>query len=138
LVTLGTVLGYLTRNTVAASAPTLVAGLNISTLQFSSIIAAHSAAHTVMPPAAGHVLDVLGTQIGYAMFAVPRAEFCGAIALPGSRGGLAIARGALGAAEAATTPAGWAASSAGSRGNKRSIPGDCCLLTSSYRGVHSR
>ncbi|STE94949.1 hexuronate transporter [Escherichia coli] len=31
LVTLGTVLGYLTRNTVAAAAPTLMEELNIST-----------------------------------------------------------------------------------------------------------
>lgn len=33
LVTLGTVLGYLTRNTVAAAAPTLMEELNISTQQ---------------------------------------------------------------------------------------------------------
>ena len=35
LVTLGTVLGYLTRNTVAAAAPTLMEELNISTQQYS-------------------------------------------------------------------------------------------------------
>ena len=40
LVTLGTVLGYLTRNTVAAAAPTLMEELNISTQQYSYIIAA--------------------------------------------------------------------------------------------------
>lgn len=48
LVTLGTVLGYLTRNTVAAAAPTLMEELNISTQQYSYIIAAYSAAYTVM------------------------------------------------------------------------------------------
>lgn len=37
LVTLGTVLGYLTRNTVAAAAPTLMEELNISTQQYSYI-----------------------------------------------------------------------------------------------------
>lgn len=68
LVTLGTVLGYLTRNTVAAAAPTLMEELNISTQQYSYIIAAYSAAYTVMQPVAGYVLDVLGTKIGYAMF----------------------------------------------------------------------
>ena len=61
LVTLGTVLGYLTRNTVAAAAPTLMEELNISTQQYSYIIAAYSAAYTVMQPVAGYVLDVLGT-----------------------------------------------------------------------------
>lgn len=40
LVTLGTVLGYLTRNTVAAAAPTLMEELHISTQQYSYIIAA--------------------------------------------------------------------------------------------------
>lgn len=38
LVTLGTVLGYLTRNTVAAAAPTLMEELHISTQQYSYII----------------------------------------------------------------------------------------------------
>ena len=81
LVTLGTVLGYLTRNTVAAAAPTLMEELNISTQQYSYIIAAYSAAYTVMQPVAGYVLDELGTKIGYAMFAVLWAVFCGATAL---------------------------------------------------------
>ncbi len=44
--------------------------LNISTRRSSYIIAAYSAAYTVMQPVAGYVLDVLGTKIGYAMFAV--------------------------------------------------------------------
>lgn len=77
LVTLGTVLGYLTRNTVAAAAPTLMEELHISTQQYSYIIAAYSAAYTVMQPVAGYVLDILGTKIGYAFFAVAWAVFCG-------------------------------------------------------------
>ena len=111
LVTLGTVLGYLTRNTVAAAAPTLMEELHISTQQYSYIIAAYSAAYTVMQPVAGYVLDVLGTKVGYAMFAVLWAVFCGATALAGSWGGLALARGAVGAAEAAMIPAGLKARS---------------------------
>jgi ACS family hexuronate transporter-like MFS transporter len=106
LVTLGTVLGYLTRNTVAAAAPTLMEELHISTQQYSYIIAAYSAAYTIMQPVAGYVLDILGTKIGYAFFAIAWAVFCGATALAGSWGGLALARGAVGAAEAAMIPAG--------------------------------
>lgn len=94
LVTVGTVLGYLTRNTVAAAAPTLMEELHISTQQYSYIIAAYSAAYTVMQPVAGYVLDILGTKIGYAFFAIAWAVFCGATALAGSWGGLALARGA--------------------------------------------
>ena len=104
LVTLGTVLGYLTRNTVAAAAPTLMEELHISTQQYSYIIAAYSAAYTVMQPVAGYVLDILGTKIGYAFFAIAWAIFCGSTALAGSWGGLALARGAVGAAEAAMVP----------------------------------
>ena len=59
LVTLGTVLGYLTRNTIAAAAPTLMEELHISTQQYSYIIAAYSAAYTIMQPVAGYVLDIL-------------------------------------------------------------------------------
>lgn len=121
LVTLGTVLGYLTRNTVAAAAPTLMEELHISTQQYSYIIAAYSAAYTVMQPIAGYVLDILGTKIGYAFFAVAWAVFCGATALAGSWGGLALARGAVGAAEAAMIPAGLKASSEWFPAKERSI-----------------
>ncbi|HCC0173247.1 TPA: MFS transporter [Cronobacter sakazakii] len=121
LVTLGTVLGYLTRNTVAAAAPTLMEELHISTQQYSYIIAAYSAAYTVMQPVAGYVLDILGTKIGYAFFAVTWAVFCGATALAGSWGGLALARGAVGAAEAAMIPAGLKASSEWFPAKERSI-----------------
>mgnify|MGYP000632857926 CR=1 FL=1 len=121
LVTLGTVLGYLTRNTIAAAAPTLMEELHISTQQYSYIIAAYSAAYTIMQPVAGYVLDILGTKIGYAFFAVTWAIFCGATALAGSWGGLALARGAVGAAEAAMIPAGLKASSEWFPAKERSI-----------------
>ena len=39
LVTCGTVLGYLTRNAIAAAAPTLMSQLNITPQQYSYIIA---------------------------------------------------------------------------------------------------
>ena len=76
LVTMGTILGYLTRNTIAAAAPTLMQELNISTQQYSYIIAAYSACYTIMQPVAGYVLDVLGTKVGYAFFAVAWAICC--------------------------------------------------------------
>ncbi|MCP6588760.1 MFS transporter, partial [Klebsiella pneumoniae] len=81
------------------AAPTLMEELHISTQQYSYIIAAYSAAYTVMQPVAGYVLAVLGTKIGYAFFAIAWAVFCGSTALAGSWGGLALARGAVGAAE---------------------------------------
>ena len=120
LVTLGTVLGYLTRNTVAAAAPTLMEELHISTQQYSYIIAAYSAAYTVMQPVAGYVLDAWH-QNWLRLLCYRRAVFCGSTALAGSWGGLALARGAVGAAEAAMIPAGLKASSEWFPAKERSI-----------------
>nr|P94774.1 RecName: Full=Galacturonate transporter; Flags: Precursor [Dickeya chrysanthemi]AAB70881.1 exuT [Dickeya chrysanthemi] len=121
LVTIGTVLGYLTRNAIAAAAPTLQEQLHISTQQYSYIIAAYSACYTIMQPVAGYVLDVLGTKVGYAMFAILWALFCAGTALANSWGGLAVARGAVGMAEAAMIPAGLKASSEWFPAKERSV-----------------
>ena len=121
LVTIGTILGYLTRNAVAVAAPTLMGQLHISTQQYSYIIAAYSACYTIMQPVAGYVLDMLGTKVGYAVFAIVWALFCMATALATSWGGLAIARGAVGMAEAAMIPAGLKASSEWFPAKERSI-----------------
>lgn len=87
LVTIGTVLGYLTRNAIAVAAPTLEDTLHITTQQYSYIVAAYSACYTVMQPVAGYVLDVLGTKVGYAMFAILWAVFCMGTALANSWAG---------------------------------------------------
>ncbi|KPD51080.1 MFS transporter [Yersinia pseudotuberculosis] len=121
LVTVGTILGYLTRNAIAVAAPTLQEQLHITTQQYSYIIAAYSAAYTLMQPVAGYVLDVMGTKVGYAMFAVMWAIFCMSTALASSWGGLAIARGTVGMAEAAMIPAGLKASSEWFPAKERSI-----------------
>ncbi len=121
LVTVGTVLGYLTRNAIAVAAPTLEGQLHISTQQYSYIVAVYSACYTVMQPVAGYVLDLLGTKVGYAVFAIIWALFCMATALASSWGGLAIARGAVGMAEAAMIPAGLKASSEWFPAKERSI-----------------
>ncbi|HEY0208784.1 MFS transporter [Sodalis sp. RH24] len=121
LVTVGTVLGYLTRNAIAVAAPTLQDQLHITTQQYSYIIAAYSACYTLMQPVAGYVLDLLGTKVGYAVFAIVWALMCMATALASSWGGLAIARGAVGMAEAAMIPAGLKASSEWFPAKERSI-----------------
>lgn len=64
---------------------------------------------------------MLGTKVGYAVFAIMWAVFCMATALASSWGGLAIARGAMGMAEAAMIPAGLKASSEWFPAKERSI-----------------
>jgi ACS family hexuronate transporter-like MFS transporter len=120
-VTIGTVLGYLTRNAMSVAAPSLEGSLGITTQQYSYIVAAYSACYTLMQPVAGYILDVLGTKIGYAMFAILWAIFCMGTALANSWVGLAMARGAVGMAEAAMIPAGLKASSEWFPAKERSI-----------------
>jgi len=120
LVTLGTVLGYLTRNSIAVAMPELERTLHITNQEYGYIVAAYSACYTIMQPVAGYVLDVLGTKLGYALFAAAWAVFCISTAFAGSWQGLAIARGAVGAAEAAMIPGGLKATSEWFPANERS------------------
>ena len=111
LVTLGTVLGYLTRNTISVAMPELQSTMHVTTQQYGYIVAVYGACYTVMQTVAGYVLDLLGTRVGYGLFAVLWAIFCAGTALAGSWQGLAIARGLVGAAEGAMIPGGLKATS---------------------------
>ena len=106
LVTLGTVLCYLTRNTISAAAPTLQNDLHITTQQYSWIIATFSACYTIAQPIAGYILDSLGTKMGYTIFGVLWGVFCIGASFSTSWTGLAFFRGLGGFAESAMIPAG--------------------------------
>lgn len=121
LVTIGTVIGYLMRNAIAVAAPALQEQLHITTQQYSYIIAAYSACYTVMQPIAGYFLDLLGTRMGYALFAIAWSLIGMTTALVSGWAGLAIVRGAVGAAEAAMIPAGLKACSEWFPAKERSI-----------------
>lgn len=121
LVTIGTILGYLTRNSIAVAAPVLKDVMGLTTQQYSYIVAAYSACYTVMQPVAGYVLDLLGTRVGYAVFALLWSVFCISTAFSTGWLGLAITRGAVGAAEAAMIPAGLKATSEWFPAKERSI-----------------
>jgi MFS transporter, ACS family, hexuronate transporter len=106
LVTLGTVLNYLARSTLSVAAPTLKAEFSMSTEDYSWVVLAFQLAYTVMQTVAGTVLDVLGTRLGFAIFAVGWALANMAHALATGTWSLAAFRGLLGATEAAAIPAG--------------------------------
>ncbi len=74
-----------------------------------------------MQPIAGYLLDLLGTKVGYAMFAILWAIFCASKAMANSWQGLAISRGLVGMAEAAMIPAGLKASSEWFPAKERSV-----------------
>ncbi|WP_226570823.1 MFS transporter [Mangrovibacter yixingensis] len=106
LVTLGTILCYLTRNTIASAAPTLQSQLHITTQQYSYIVAFFSACYTIAQPISGFILDTLGTKAGYAVFGLLWGLFCIGASFAGGWKGLAFARGMGGFAESAMIPAG--------------------------------
>ncbi|XBS71489.1 MFS transporter [Acerihabitans sp. KWT182] len=106
LVTLGTILCYLTRNTISAAAPTLQSDLHITTQQYSYIIAVFSACYTIAQPIVGYVIDSLGTKVGYTVFGVLWGLFCLGASFAGGWRGLAVLRGLGGFAESAMIPAG--------------------------------
>ena len=106
LVTLGTILCYLTRNTISAAAPTLQSDLHVTTQQYSWIVATFSACYTIAQPIAGYVLDTLGTKVGYTLFGALWGIFCIGAAFTNSWQGLALCLGLGGFAESAMIPAG--------------------------------
>jgi ACS family hexuronate transporter-like MFS transporter len=121
LVTLGTILCYLTRNTISAAAPTLQTELHITTQQYSYIIAIFSACYTIAQPVVGFVLDTLGTKTGYTLFAILWGVFCISASTANGWMGLALARGIGGFAESAMIPAGLKATSEWFPAKERSI-----------------
>ncbi|MDE1916724.1 MAG: MFS transporter [Sphingomonadales bacterium] len=106
LIALGTVFNYLARSTLATVAPTLKQQFAMTTEQYSFIVMAFQAAYTVAQPIAGQCLDLLGTRLGMALFAGAWALANMGHALASSWQGLALARAALGGAEASAMPGG--------------------------------
>lgn len=106
LVTLGTILNYLARSTLSVAAPTLKQELGMTTENYSYVVLSFQLAYTVMQTVAGAVLDLLGTRLGFFLFAVGWAFANMAHGLASSWQGLAVFRGLLGATEAAAIPAG--------------------------------
>ena len=121
LVTLGTILCYLTRNTISAAAPTLQSDLHVTTQQYSWIVATFSACYTIAQPIAGYVLDTLGTKVGYTLFGAMWGIFCIGAAFTNSWQGLALFRGLGGFAESAMIPAGLKSVTEWFPDNERSV-----------------
>lgn len=109
LVTAGTVLNYLARSSLSVAAPTLKQAFEMTTQQYSWVVAAFQACYTVMQPVAGYMLDLLGLRLGFALFAVGWSLANCFHAFAGGWPSLAFFRGLLGLTEAAAIPAGMKA-----------------------------
>jgi MFS transporter, ACS family, hexuronate transporter len=109
LISLGTILNYLARNSLGVMAATLEHDLRFDTAHYSYIVGAFQLAYTLMQPVAGFIIDHIGLQRGFALFA---AAWSVANMLHGLATGwlsLAAFRLLLGVSEAAAIPAGMKA-----------------------------
>ncbi|KVN15852.1 MULTISPECIES: MFS transporter [unclassified Burkholderia] len=121
LVTLGLIVNYLARNALATAAPEVNKLLAISTQQYGYIVASFQAAYMVMQPIAGYALDLLGTRVGFALFALAWSLVCMLHGTAGNWIALAAFRGLLGITEAAGFPSALKATSEWFPAHERSI-----------------
>lgn len=109
LISCGTILNYLARNSLGVLAPTLKTTLHITTQQYSYIVGAFQGAYTLMQPVCGGLVDYIGLRFGFALFAVGWSVSNMLHAVAASWMALAVFRAMLGATEAAAIPAGMKA-----------------------------
>jgi ACS family hexuronate transporter-like MFS transporter len=121
LVMLGTTVNYLARSSLGSAAPTLTAELQLTTQQYSYIVAAFQLAYTIVQPIAGFLLDALGTKLGLFIFAIGWSLANMAHGLASSWLSLAFFRGLLGLSEGAVIPAGLKAVSEWFPDRERSV-----------------
>ena len=105
LIMLGSILNYLTRNTLSVAQVRLQDTLHISERQYSWITDAFQGA-IMLQPICGYVLDVIGLRIGVAIFVVAWSVINMMHGLAGSWRGIAFLRGLMGFAEGSANPSG--------------------------------
>jgi ACS family hexuronate transporter-like MFS transporter len=131
LVMLGAVINYLTRSTLAVSAPTLLTELHITTQEYSYITAAFQGA-IMLQPLCGYILDVIGLKLGFAIFATAWSLICMAHGLATNWHSLAVLRGMLGLAEGSANPAGMKAVSEWFPARERGMAGGIFNIGASF------
>jgi ACS family hexuronate transporter-like MFS transporter len=105
LIMLGAMVNFLSRQTLSVAAPTVIADLHISTLQYGWITASFQGM-IMLQPVVGYIIDVMGVKTGFALFAFAWSAICMAHGLATNWQMLAALRGALGFAEGAFSPGG--------------------------------
>ncbi len=105
LIMVGGILNFLTRNTLAVAAPTVMADLHIDAQHYSWITGAFQGA-IMLQPVAGYILDSIGLKIGMAIFALAWSVISMAHGLAFNWQTLAGLRGLLGFAEGTANPGG--------------------------------
>src|SRR3954451_13905937 len=105
LIMLGSILNYLTRNTLSVAQVRLQDELHITERHYSWITGAFQGA-IMLQPIVGYVLDVVGLRVGVAIFVVAWSVINMAHGLAGSGRGLSFQRGLMGFPEGSANPSG--------------------------------
>jgi ACS family hexuronate transporter-like MFS transporter len=106
LVCAGTIVNYLSRNSLGVLAPELKTLLHMSTQQYSYVVAAFQVGYTIMQPVCGLIIDLIGLRIGFAIFACLWSLVGCLHGFANGWMSLAALRGLMGLSEAVAIPAG--------------------------------
>ena len=131
LIMLGSIINYLTRNTLSVAAGTLKGQLGIDEQHYSWIVGAFQGA-IMLQPLCGYVLDVVGLKAGYAMFAVAWSLISMAHGFANNWQMLAGLRGILGLVEGSANPAGMKATSEWFPARERGLAGGVYNIGASF------
>jgi ACS family hexuronate transporter-like MFS transporter len=108
LITLGTILNYLTRAMLGVAAPTLTHELGIGEQEYSWITGIFQVG-ILFQPVAGYVIDSIGLKMGFGLFALAWAVITALHGAASSWQMLAVLRGLMGVAEGSAQPGGMKA-----------------------------
>ena len=108
LITIGTILNYLTRATLGVAAPTLTGELGIAEKEYSWITGVFQIG-IMLQPIAGYVMDVIGLKLGFGLFAIAWAVITMLHGAAINWQMLAGLRGLMGFAEGSAQPGGMKA-----------------------------
>jgi MFS transporter, ACS family, aldohexuronate transporter len=106
LVCAGTIVNYLSRNSLGVMAPELMKLMHMSTKQYSYVVGAFQVGYTIMQPVCGLIIDLIGLRLGFALFACLWSLTGVAHGFASSWFSLAALRGVMGLTEAVAIPAG--------------------------------
>src|SRR4051794_7839902 len=131
LIMLGSILNYLTRNTLSVAQVRLKKTLHITERQYSWITGAFQGS-IMLQPICGYVLDVIGLRIGVAIFVVAWSVINMAHGLAGSWRGIAFLRGLMGFAEGSANPSGVKATAEWFPARERGLAGGIYNIGASF------
>src|SRR3954470_14044035 len=108
LITVGTVLNYMTRTMLGVAAPTLMGDLGITEREYSWVTGFFQAG-IMCQPFAGYVMDAIGLKLGFGLFAMAWAVIMMLHGAAANWPVLAALRGLMGFAEGSAQPGGMKA-----------------------------